>query len=208
MEDIDNADELWQEVMFVDGFYQVSNYGRVKSYMLNSEGAFLNLIDRGGYRSFTAKIKGKKTAILVHRAVAEYFVPKPSKDHCVVIHFDHDPVNNYYKNLAWVTTKENFEHTANHNPEMGNIFRGGRDMKMFNCKLTKSDVEMIKSLINRGFPQRMMAVFFGVSEMQITRIKRGENWGDIKPKRERIVGKERLASSKSFRKRKIFTKST
>jgi len=51
-----------------------------------------------------------------------------------------------------------------------------------NSKLTPEDVKHIKKLIRRKVPLRRIAQLFGVSEMQINRIKTGENWGNGKRK--------------------------
>lgn len=52
----------------------------------------------------------------------------------------------------------------------------------FNYKLNKEDVKQIKKQIKKGIPLRTIARVFGVSEMQINRIKTGENWGNGKRK--------------------------
>jgi len=49
-------------------------------------------------------------------------------------------------------------------------------------KLTRSDVVEIKKLIKQAVPLRQIGKKFGVSEMQINRIKTGENWGNGKRK--------------------------
>jgi len=46
-------------------------------------------------------------------------------------------------------------------------------------KLTIADVRIIKHQLNMGIPGAVLARTFKVSEMQISRIKRGENWNDI-----------------------------
>ncbi|MBN2519841.1 MAG: hypothetical protein JXB17_04995 [Bacteroidales bacterium] len=46
-------------------------------------------------------------------------------------------------------------------------------------KLTESDVKIIKHQLTLGVPGAALAKHFGVSEMQISRIKRNENWTDI-----------------------------
>jgi hypothetical protein len=46
-------------------------------------------------------------------------------------------------------------------------------------KLSLSDVRIIKHQLAMGIPGAVLARNFGVSEMQISRIKKGENWGDI-----------------------------
>lgn len=49
-----------------------------------------------------------------------------------------------------------------------------------NSKLDVSQVEQIKAMLERGVKGKLIAKMFKVSEMQITRIKRGENWGNVK----------------------------
>lgn len=46
-------------------------------------------------------------------------------------------------------------------------------------KLSVSDVRIIKHQLNMGVSGAVLARTFKVSEMQISRIKRGENWNDI-----------------------------
>ena len=47
------------------------------------------------------------------------------------------------------------------------------------CKLKESDVRIIKHQLNMGVSGAVLARTFKVSEMQISRIKSGENWSDI-----------------------------
>ncbi|MBI9069489.1 MAG: hypothetical protein JEZ09_19485 [Salinivirgaceae bacterium] len=56
------------------------------------------------------------------------------------------------------------------------------EKKHTNSKLNREDVKHIKKQIKLGIPLRRIAWIFGVSEMQINRIKTGENWGNGKRK--------------------------
>jgi len=38
---------------------------------------------------------------------------------------------------------------------------------------------LLKSMLQRGVVQAKIAKMFCISEMQVTRIKRGENWGHV-----------------------------
>jgi hypothetical protein len=46
-------------------------------------------------------------------------------------------------------------------------------------KLKQADVRIIKHQLAMGITGAVLAKTFGVSEMQISRIKRGENWDDV-----------------------------
>jgi len=48
-----------------------------------------------------------------------------------------------------------------------------------NAKLNEEDVKIIKHQLGMGVPGAALARYFNVSEMQISRIKKGENWGNI-----------------------------
>ncbi|MDA3890853.1 MAG: hypothetical protein PF517_04225 [Salinivirgaceae bacterium] len=54
--------------------------------------------------------------------------------------------------------------------------------KKNNAKLIKADVKQIKDLIKKNYPLKHIAIIYGVSDMQINRIKTGENWGNGKRK--------------------------
>ncbi len=54
--------------------------------------------------------------------------------------------------------------------------------KPVKSKLTFEDVKQIKKHIRKGIPLNKIAYLFSVSEMQINRIKTGENWGSGKRK--------------------------
>lgn len=70
----------------------------------------------------------------------------------------------------WVSWKDFFgEHHGAVNNRLG-----------MNSKLKESDVRIIKHQLKLGVPSNALAKMFNVSEMQIFRIKSGENWGHVK----------------------------
>jgi hypothetical protein len=183
--------ENWARITFAEGHYEVSDQGRVKSFYGNSEGQILKGGIVGGYLGVGIRVNGLRRRYLIHRLVAEFFIEKKSQLHKVVIHQDGNRFNNHFSNLAWVSTKESFKHTERFNPKVSEAFRS-RDKKLqTNAKLTIDDVSHIKKMLKNGIKQNIIAKLFCVSEMQITRIKRGENWGDIDtPKRRRLIAKK------------------
>jgi hypothetical protein len=171
-------DEVWKEISYTDYKYEVSNYGRVKSYVSKGgHGKVLNPSKIGGFYVVSLKYKGKSKHFLVHKLVAELFVPKETDDQSVVIHLDWNKQNNYFTNLKWATKKVSYERMHKRLREE----RIKRGQFVTYSKLKPEEVALIKSMLERGIRQKLIAKMFCVSEMQITRIKRGENWKSIEP---------------------------
>lgn len=104
--------EIWKDVVGYEGYYKVSNLGRVKSLdRINNKGVtqigrVLKCGYRSGYKSVALSKNGKSVSCVIHRLVAIAFVPnKNNKPQ--VNHIDEDKNNNNVNNLEWVTAKEN-----------------------------------------------------------------------------------------------------
>jgi HNH endonuclease/NUMOD4 motif len=118
---------------------------------------------------------------LIHRLVADYFVKKPGKNHTVVSHINYDKLNNKASNLMWMTHEENVEHQR-HSPYVlaeKDKRRGSSGRSNRTTKLTVIKVMLLKKLLNEGKPIKNLVKKFKVTDTQILRIKRGENWGDV-----------------------------
>jgi uncharacterized protein YdcH (DUF465 family) len=117
----------------------------------------------------------------IHRMVAETFVPRPSEEHYIVIHLDHDNQNNHHTNLKWVTHDESIAHN-NLNPKIVKDREGRRFNKANKSyKLNEEKVKLIKKALARGRTAAELAKQFGVSDGQVRHIRRGGSWGDVKP---------------------------
>jgi hypothetical protein len=171
-------DEVWKEISFADFKYEVSNYGRVRSYCQDAEnGKVLNPSQIGGFKVVSLKIGGKSKHHLVHKLVAGEFLFKETDDQTVVIHLDWNKGNNHYSNLQWRTRPESYKRMHKRLQEE----RKKKGKVVTYSKLKLEEVALIKSMLERGVKQKLIAKMFCVSEMQITRIKRGENWREILP---------------------------
>lgn len=110
------------------------------------------------------------------------FLPKPAKDETVVGHLDFDKLNNKVNNLKWMNIQENIDHQQNspyviadkENRNTSGLSKAGRS------KLTITKVMYLKKLLKEGKPLRSLAKQFKVTETQIIRIKKEENWAFVK----------------------------
>lgn len=175
--------EIWKpyknEKWVEEDELMISNYGRVQRKKTYEEDWALSRTSLiGGYDSFWIRKIGVKitTSAYIHRVVAEVFCKK-REDQKYVIHLDYDKLNNHADNLRWVNRAELNEHNKK------NPIHKKRIGKRTTSKLTEGRVKLIKKKIfdpNRKTRMRIIAKQFGISEMQLYRIKSGENWGDIK----------------------------
>lgn len=119
--------EIWKDVKGYEGYYQVSNCGRVQSLFRIVKaivrGRPTERIEQGGllrfgtssngYYHVNLRIASNIKGTTVHRLVAQAFVynPKPN-EYSIVNHLDSDRKNNISENLEWTTYKGNSQHSA------------------------------------------------------------------------------------------------
>jgi len=195
--------EEWKEIPFEKGAlrkrYAVSNYGRVVSYCTDdmSDASFVKGGVLKGYKTLPLRPFGKSRTHYVHKLVAEQFVEKKSELQKYVIHLDYNKCNNFVENLCWADKKDMFCHQQE-NPF---VLEGRKKMKLKKhcegAKLTDTQVMLLKKRI--ADPQRktrlkIIARQFGISEIQLHRIKRGENWGHVKVDESKKVVRDKKIS--------------
>lgn len=102
-------EEVWRPIKDYEGLYEISNLGRVKSLNYNhtkKEKILKNVENGKGYLMVCLTKNGKHKLFLVHRLVAEAFIPNPENKPCVD-HINTIKNDNRVENLRWVTCEEN-----------------------------------------------------------------------------------------------------
>lgn len=94
--------EIWKDILGCEGLYQVSNFGRVKSFKFGKERILKPGTNKYGYLIVILCKNGKVKHFYVHRLVAEAFIPNPHNYPCVN-HKDECKTNNNVNNLEWCT---------------------------------------------------------------------------------------------------------
>ena len=116
--------EEWREIEDYEGYYEVSNIGRVrrkKGETIYKDGRVANFsetilkasLNQKGYLRVYLSIKSKKITKTVHRLVAETWILNPENKK-TVNHKDLDKTNNMVDNLEWLSNKENMQHAFAH----------------------------------------------------------------------------------------------
>ena len=99
--------EMWKAVPGYEGLYEVSHMGRVYS-VRRGKLRKLNKLPNGYLQVMLSK-DGHRAYLLVHRLVAEVFIPNP-EDKPQVNHRNGDKTDNRAENLEWCTMSENLQH--------------------------------------------------------------------------------------------------
>lgn len=104
--------EVWKDIPNYVGLYQISNLGNIKSFKQSlkyhkvHEYLLKPTLANNGYCQVTLYGSTGRKKFLVHRLVAEAFLPNPN-NYPQINHKDEDPTNNRVDNLEWCTAEYN-----------------------------------------------------------------------------------------------------
>lgn len=129
--------EIWKDIKGYEGEYQISNMGKVKSFLGKKE-----RILKYRYTNRYCRVSlHKGNDSLIHRLVAEAFIPNPD-NLPEVNHKDENPLNNCADNLEWCSHKYNLNYgTCNirralHTKESGKMLNHINLSKPVKCNET------------------------------------------------------------------------
>ena len=169
-------DEVWKDIPGYEGYYQVSDSGRVRRVkpITNTwKGKILSFELTTGYPRVMLSRPGTRKHHLIHELVMLSFVGQRPRGHHIN-HKDGNKVNNHPDNLEYVTPKENDRHSRE---ILGNHTKGEANGY---SKLTKTQVIQIRKLYASGdFSQRKLASILNVSQRLIWNIVNHHAWKHV-----------------------------
>lgn len=164
--------EIWKNIDGIDGVYQISNFGRVKSLsrvkVENRRELILKNGNNGKYLYVHFYKNKKQTNFSIHRLVAMAFVPNPKKLK-EVNHKDGNKLNNNFENLEWCDRKDNEKHAS-----LNGLKSHGE--KHYDSKLKEVDILFIIKSYNNGIPQIKLSKKYGVTQQAISKIVNKLSW--------------------------------
>lgn len=177
--------EEWRPIKGFEGYYEISNHGRVRSLdrlrksvkgMAKVNGKIISgNHGENHYYQVVLFREGKSKTALVHRLVAEAFIPNP-ENKPQVNHKDGDKHNNNVNNLEWVTRSENQIHAYRTG------LHPGTGEGNVNAKLTREQVAEIRRTYvkgRRGSGATILARKYGVKKHAILSIIWGDTWKGV-----------------------------
>lgn len=157
--------EQWRDVVGFEGFYEVSDLGRVRRKGKH----LLTLTTNGkGYNQVVLSKEGKLSTKLVHILVAGAFLPNP-ENLLYVAHKDDIGFHNILSNLYWATPKSNWEDRR----RLGTDITGEKNSQ---AVLTWDKVRRIRKLKREGTTFDELVAIFAVSSSCIQNVVYNTTW--------------------------------
>ena len=176
---------------------QQSLIGAVKhkkyNLLITPEGGVFNMNGRKrytrqnnqGYLSIQVRLDGRIVNLVVHRLVAETFLPPPSKElvekcskehwgKVLVLHNDNDKLNNRVSNLRWGSLKDNSLQAFQDGlvPFLKGELNG-------RARLSDKEVHEICKFFENGHTAMEATKVFNVNMNQASKIRCGNTWKHI-----------------------------
>ena len=106
--------ERWKDIDGYDGMYQVSDLGRVRSLKFGKTRLLRPGKTKDCYFIVQLWRNGQGKVLLVHRLVAQAFIPNDDETKIYINHRDECKQNNKVSNLEWCTAQYNLTYNDIH----------------------------------------------------------------------------------------------
>lgn len=151
-----------------EDIYSISIKGIIKNIKTGKE---LQKRIKNGYYSVVLYKKSKRKDFLVHRLIAESFIPNPDNK-SEVNHINGKKLDNRLSNLEWVTHAENQEKAK----KSGLYLKGSQ---VYNSIFSDEQVQFIREVFSIGYSKSKLSRVFNVQDTVISDIINNESYKSI-----------------------------
>lgn len=174
--------EIWKDIKGYNDIYKVSSLGNIKlserevphwrgGVSIRKSKIIKNFKTKSGYLIVPLTKDGKEIKFLVHRIVAEAFIPNP-ENKPQINHINGNKTDNQVENLEWATRSENIKHADKNNLR---ILKGVNNS---GSKLTEKEVLEIRS-IGKSKTLNELSITYNVTFQCISKILNRITWTHI-----------------------------
>lgn len=173
--------EIWKDVIGYEGMYEISNLGRVKSLertvtlganghkMTHPTKILKTFLMRDDYPALKICKNGKYKTCILHRLVAQHFIPNPN-NLPEVNHLKGVKTDCRASQLEWSSKLNNVRHAF----QTGLVDHTGP--KNSKAKFTWLQIQVIREAIAAGHQNIDVANYFKVKDNTISNIKSRHTW--------------------------------
>jgi hypothetical protein len=176
--------EIWKDIPEFQGFYQISNLGRVRScdrYVAKHKNGALSLLkgslkkivyEKNHYPFVDLYKNNKRSKQYMHRLMAIAFLPNP-KNLKEINHIDGNKQNFSPSNLEWCSHIDNCLHAIN------TKLHDCQGEQHHNATLLNETVIKIRELHQSGITQTEISKKFSINLRLVSKIVNRERWKHI-----------------------------
>jgi hypothetical protein len=172
---MNKENEIWKDIKGYEGYYQISNYGKVKSLKRGRKKKTIfkkPTIKQNGYYILALYKNNNQKIFYLHRLIGIMFIPNPENKKWMN-HKDGNKLNNSIANLEWCSPSENNYHAIRNKLRQ---YKLGEDRPQ--SKLKRKDVLEIRKLYSK-ISQLQLAKLYSVSTKTIQSIILRKTWRHI-----------------------------
>jgi hypothetical protein len=165
--------EIWKPVEGYNGNYEISTTGLLMSNKFKSPRLLKSPVSGAGYRHLVLSKNNVHKTVLIHRLVAQAFLPNP-ENKPEINHINGVKTDNRLENLEWCTKSENSCHSL----RTGLTKQIGETAN--NAKLNERQIRVILHIKQIGkMPSTKVGKIFGVKPYTIREIWNKKRWKQV-----------------------------